>query len=134
MRRRRLGNQGATGPEFAVCCTAVLILITAIIDYGTLFSAKHAINYALVKAARYAAIHSRTATTTSITAMFNGIIVPALGSVRAQNCTLAISYPTGNSVGATVVLSANFQWTSSAHIDALPAVTIAAAQTLTIEN
>ena len=131
---RHDGTSGAIGVDFALASSAVLILIGAIVDYGTMFAAKHAINYGLVKAARYAAVNSTTATVSSTTAVFKVVVTAALGSANAKNCSLSVSYPNGNSIGNTVVLSASYPWTNAFGIDALPAITLSASQTLTIEH
>ena len=130
-RRRR---QGTVGVEFAICSTVFFFMINSIVDYGTLFADKHAINYGLVKAARYAAIHSASASVTSITAVFTNIIKPVLGSANVPNCSFSVSYPSGNAVGGTVVVSASYRWSSSIAHDVLPAITLSASQTLTIEH
>lgn len=127
-------HRGTVGLEFAISSAVVFFLINALVDYGVLFADKHAINYAVVKAARYAALHSATATTANLTSIFNAIVTPVFGSCTAPACSFSVSYPSGNTVGATVVVSATYNWTSTIAHDRLPGVTITSSQTLIVEH
>lgn len=124
---------GVTAPEFAVACGVVFLLIGVIMDLGSLFAARHALALGLAKATRYAAVHAGGATT-AVTSAFTTAITPALGSGAASRCLVNVSYPSGNAVGGTVVVTASLPWTASATVGVFPAVTLSAQQSLTIQH
>jgi Flp pilus assembly protein TadG len=127
-------RRGAIGPEFAVACSVVFLLFCVVIDLGNLFAARHALAHGLDKAARYAAVRAGSATQSSVTSTFTAAVTSALGAAATSRCTVTVSYPSGNVVGGTVVVSASYPWTASAVMGVLPAITLSAKQTLTIQH
>jgi Flp pilus assembly protein TadG len=127
-------RRGATGPEFAVASGVVFLLFCLVIDIGNLFAARHALAHGLDKATRYAAVRAGSATQSSVTSTFTAAVTSALGAAATRNCTVTVSYPSGNVVGGTIVVTASYPWTASAVMGVLPAVTLSARQTLTIQH
>lgn len=127
-------RRGVTAPEFALACGVVFLLIFVTMDLANLFAARHALAHGLDKAARYAVVRAGTATPSSVTSAFTGAVTSALGSAAASRSVVTVSYPSGNTVGGTVVVTATLPWTAAIALGILPAVTLSAQQTLTIQH
>lgn len=127
-------RRGATAPEFAVACGVVFLLICVVIDLGNLFVARHALAHGLDKAARYASVRAGSATPSSVTAAFKAAVASALSTAAADSCAVVVTYPSGNAVGGTVVVKATLAWRASVALGVLPALTLSAQQTLTIQH
>lgn len=126
----RRADSGVVAVDFAVSAGAVLLLAAALFDVANLVAARHSLNIGVARAARYAAIHSGTSTS-SILAAFNAAVAPTLGATAsAAHCT--VSFQGGNAVGGSVVVSATYAWVPASVVDSLAHVTLAATQTLTI--
>jgi Flp pilus assembly protein TadG len=127
-------RRGVAIPEFAVAIGVVLTLIFAILDLGLLLAARHALDYGVEKAVRYAVVNSAGATPTSIAGVFTGAVTPMLGASGAANCKVTVSYASGNAPGGTVAVTVSFPWQPVTSLDFLPAITLTASQTLTIQH
>ena len=118
--------------DVAVAIATTILLVAAILDLGNLLAAQHSLNFGVVKAARYAAVNSTTASPTSIKAAFTAAVTQSLGAAGAAKCSVLISYPTTNAVGNTIIVSATYGWAPASLIDGLLNISLSAQQALTI--
>ena len=128
-------RRGVAAPDFAVSIATVLLLAAAIFDLGNLIAARHSLDFGVAKAARFAAVNSSSATTSSVTAAFTAAVTPTLGAAAAAKCTVQVTYTNNsNAVGSTVLVTATYPWTPASVADSLAHVTLSAQQSLTIQH
>ena len=128
----RTDRRAVASIDFAVAIATVILLVAAILDLGNLLAAQHSLDFGVIKAARYAAVNSKTASPTTIKAAFTTAVTPTLGVSGALMCNVSISYPTTNAVGNTITISATYGWAPASLIDGLLNISLSAQQTLTI--
>jgi Flp pilus assembly protein TadG len=128
----RIDTRGTTAVEFCIAISAVLAVTFGIIDLGRMGAAKHALDYGVATAVRYAVVNSASATTTTIAAKVTTALTPIVGATQASAATVNVSFSPSEAVGGTVTVSASLSWTPDWSTDFLPNVTLASSQTLTI--
>ena len=133
----RRSTSGVIGVDVAVSLATLMLVITAVFDLGNLIAARHTLNFGVFTAARYATVHSGGSTaaiTAAITAAFTTAVTPLIGQTGAAHCTVAVSFPSGNIVGGTVVITASYPWTPASLLDGLAHITVTSQHTLTIQH
>ena len=129
----RRSTSGVIGVDVAVSLATLMLVITAVFDLGNLIAARHTLNFGVFTAARYATVHSG-GSTAAITAAFTTAVTPSIGQTGAAHCTVAVSFPSGNIVGGTVVITASYPWTPASLLDGLAHITVTSQHTLTIQH
>ncbi|MBV9734924.1 MAG: pilus assembly protein [Acidisphaera sp.] len=142
MRRLARDRRGAAAVEFAVTTLTFLILVMGMVDLGRLFSAEHALNLGVIKAARYAVVHgssssspSSPSSTTAVQSAFTAAVTPVLGAADAQSCTVTVTYAgSSNAPGSQVTVQASYSWAPMTTIAHFAAITLTAQAVGTIQN
>lgn len=130
----RRDTRGVAAPDFAVSIATVLLLAAAIFDLGNLIAARHALDFGVAKAARFAAVNSTLANTATITAAFMAAVAPSLGT-GAVKCAVQVTFTNNSSaVGSTVLVTATYPWTPGSVADGLVHISLSAQQALTIQH
>ena len=129
----RRPTSGVVGIDFAVSLATLMLVITAVFDLGNLIAARHSLNFGVFTAARYAAVNSG-ASTAAIIAAFAAAVKPTLGQTGAANCTVSVSFPSGNTVGGAVLITASYPWSPASLLDGLAHITVSSQQVLTIQH
>ena len=127
---RRLGARGTTAVEFAFMAGLLCTLVLTTIDVGRYFADQHAIDYGVAAAARYAAVNSGSATTSSITSKFDAAVSGLLGD--APTFDVAVSFAPDYQVGGNVTVAATYQWNGISPLALIGSRQITAAATMTV--
>jgi Flp pilus assembly protein TadG len=130
--RRKLDRRGMAAVEFALVASITLSFLVTIMDVGRYLGDQHALDYAVATAARYAAVNSTTASTSTITSKFDTAASGLLGS--CGSCNVKISYSPSYKVGGTVTVSVTYPWSSVSALTFLGIKTLSSATTLTVVN
>lgn len=125
-------RRAAAAIEFAIVAPVFLMLIFAGIELAFLFSAQHALQLGVATAARYAALHSATATPASVIAQFDATIAPVLGT--CPSCLVTVLPAAGYVVGGPVTVTAIYPWTPFSPIDDFTPMLLGSTLTLTVVN
>lgn len=148
--RLRADRRGAAALEFAVAGTVIMILLLAVFDVSLLFLAQRGIDFGVYKAARWAAVNSRTLTTTAnVLAQFKAATSATLGSGNSNcqgyaagsdipagtTCYITVGLSNGTTVGSSVVtVQASYQWSPVSSITGFTAATLQSSIALTIQH
>ena len=128
----RRDGRGTAALEFGLALPVVMLLAVGIIDLGRLLGDQHALDRGVTVAARYAAVSSTSAGTGTITAQFTAAVQPLLGS--CGTCTVTVSFSPSYRPGGTVTVAAQYPWSASLSMLALPSLTLNSSVTLTVLN
>lgn len=131
LRRARVrGSRGGTAVEFAIIVSIALSLVIMTVDVGRYLADLHAIDYGVSVAARYAAVHSSSASTSTIKSKFTTAASGLLGN--CSTCTVNVTFSPSYTVGSTVTVAASFPWKSVSVLTMLGAKTISSSATMTV--
>jgi Flp pilus assembly protein TadG len=130
-------RRGVAALEFAISATPLLILLLGIVEIGWLLANQYALTRGVEQAARYAVVHgsqsAAPATTAEVSAVFYQAAAPILGAAPS-GVTVTVSFIPDNSPGSTVMVSAQSSFTPFSGIVGIPALTLAAQASYTIQN
>lgn len=122
--------------EFAMTGGAVMVTMIAIIELGMVFLAQQSLDRGAQRAARYAVVHSQTspapATTQAVINQFYAA-TPVFSPQSGNAPQITVTYPAGNVVGQTVVVTANFTWQPVGSVGNLLAIPLSATAQDTIQ-
>jgi Flp pilus assembly protein TadG len=140
----RRDRRGVASIEFAVTFFVVLIALLGIFEVGFIFLTKRAIDRGVVNSARWIAVNSTTATTTTVKTVF----VTALGQTSASDCTVAFAAVTtitsgcavnvvfspSQTPGSAVTVTAQFIWVPFATLVQIGTLTLQSSVALTVQE
>ena len=134
-------RRGVAALEFALTGSLLLSMILGTVAIGRALAAQHALGIGVERAARYAVVRSATsaspASAADIGNQFYATVQPLLGAGGgpSPNPTVSVAYAgAGNIPGGLVTVSAFYSWQPLSGFDGLPAMTLSAAVSYTIQN
>jgi len=144
----RRDRRGVASIEFAVTFFVVLIALLGIFEVGFIFLTKRAIDRGVVNSARWIAVNSTTATTTTVKTVFVTASAMALGQTSASDCTVAFAAVTtitsgcavnvvfspSQTPGSAVTVTAQFIWVPFATLVQIGTLTLKSSVALTVQE
>ncbi len=134
-------RRGVAALEFALSGVPVLILLLATIEFGRLLADQYALSLGVERAARYAVVHgSQSALPASgadISAAFYAAAAPFLGaqaSGQAGGAVVTVTFAPDNAPGSVVTVNATYGFLPVSVLEAIPALTLSAQVSETIQN
>lgn len=132
LRLRPRDRRGASAVEFGLVASLVFGFLFGVIDVGRYLGDQHALDYAAATAARYAAVNSTTATTSTIKSKFTTAAEGLLGT--CGSCSITVSFSPSYKVGGTVTVSVTYPWKAVSALTFLGSKTISSAASMTVVN
>jgi Flp pilus assembly protein TadG len=130
-------RRGVAALEFALTGIPVLILLLATVEFGRLLADQYALSLGVERAARFAVVHGSQSTLpasgSDISAAFYAAAAPFLGTTTS-GVVVTVSFAPDNSPGSMVTVSARYAFMPVTALEAIPALTLSAAASYTIQN
>ena len=130
-------RRGVAALEFALSGVPVLMLLLATIEFGRLLADQYALSLGVERAARYAVVHgSQSALPASgadISAAFYAAAAPFLGA-QAGGAVVTVTFAPDNAPGSVVTVNATYGFLPVSLLEAIPALTLSAQVSDTIQN
>jgi len=130
-------RRGVAALEFALSGVPVLILLLATIEFGRLIADQYALSIGVERAARYAVVHgsqsASPASAADIVAQFYAAAAPFLAA-GAGEPVVSVAFSPGNAPGGLVSIAARYDFIPVSTLEAIPAITLSAQASYTIQN
>lgn len=126
-------RRGTTAVEFALAAPAFLYFLFGTLDTGWLFASQMTLDWATAAGARYAAVNSSTASSTSIATLIRndaGALIPNC----ATACQVSVSYSPSNKVGAVLTITTTLNWSPLSGLTLLQSQQLSATTQISVLN
>lgn len=130
-------RRGVAALEFALTAVPVLILMLATVEFGRLLADQYALSLGVERAARFAVVHGSQsvlpASGADISGQFYAAAAPFLGA-GTGGAVVTVTFAPDNAPGSVVTVSATYDFLPVSLLEAIPALTLSAQASDTIQN
>ncbi len=130
-------RRGVAALEFALTAIPVLMLLLATVEFGRLFADQYALSLGVERAARFAVVHGSQsvlpASGADISGQFYAAAAPFLGA-GAGGAAVSVTFTPDNTPGSVVTVNATYGFLPASLLEAIPALTLSAQASYTIQN
>lgn len=137
MIRQSLGRRGTTSVEFALVGLFVLGLMFGVVEAGQVMSIKHALDRSVTVAARWASVRGSASGQVASSAAVKAVAVSELQTLIGSGLgtpAVTAAFSPDNAPGSLVTVDASLSWTPIVAMALIPAMTLHATASMTIQN